>query len=357
MRVVMAGPLPPAVGGMATVIDDVSRSSLSSEVDLVLFDTAKATPEDRSLWQGVVARFGLWRRWWLTLRGAEVAHIHTCSGFTYYLDGALLCLAKLRRVPVVLHIHGAQFDQFLDGMSRAELELARWLARRANRVVALSDAWRDILAKRLPRARLTVIENGVPVPNDIRARASGDQAKVLFLGNLSRRKGVWELVEAMHSVDDCVRVVLAGGEEDAGIGAKVNHAIQDEGLTAKIEWIGPVHGRRKDELLQECDIFVLPSHAEGLPISLLEAMCAGLPIVVTPVGAIPSVVEDGKHGLIIQPGDSQALAAALNELSRNRELRQRLGDGARSRCAQRYGVERAAQNYLRLYGELAHETQ
>lgn len=353
MRVVMAGPLPPAVGGMATVIEDISKSSLSREVDLVLFNTAKMTPDNRTFWQGVVTRLSLWRKWWSVLKGADIVHIHTCSGFTYYLDGAYLCFAKLKRMPVVLHIHGAQFDKFLDSLSIVELAFARWLARRANRVVALSAEWKEQLEKRLPGSTFTIIENGVPVPDKIQRRVGEEKMiTILFLGNLSQRKGVWELVEAMRIVDDSMKLVLAGGEEDAGIGEKVNREITEAGLSKKIEWLGPVFGEDKRMLLQNSDLYVLPSRAEGLPISLLEAMCAGLPVVATTVGAIPSVIEDGKQGFLISPGDSKALADALTRLAYDKKLRSRLGKAARSRCAECYGVERAVKNYLRLYGDL-----
>ncbi|HZR04065.1 MAG TPA: hypothetical protein VFA81_12945, partial [Burkholderiales bacterium] len=111
LRVVMAGPLPPAIGGMVTVIDDLSKSQLAKDVELVLFDTKKTTPAGRSLLHAVHSRLRLWARWWAALRGeTSVAHIHTCSGLTYFLDGSLLFIAGIRGVPALLHIHGGLFE-------------------------------------------------------------------------------------------------------------------------------------------------------------------------------------------------------------------------------------------------------
>jgi len=255
-RVLMAGPLPPLVGGMATVIGDLSHSSLVSATDLKLFNTAKQTPENRTLWQGVLARFELWRRWWSSLKSEKttIVHIHTCSGLSFFLDGTLLWLAKFRRCPVVLHIHGARFDQFLDGLSIFLLSLARWISKNATRVVVLSDEWKEILSQRLPGAAIKVIRNGVPVPVELESKPKlKENVTILFLGNLSKRKGVWDLLDAMQSVPEKASLVLAGGEEDANIGQHVEETIKQFGLSDRVKWIGPVHGVEKQKLLRSTE--------------------------------------------------------------------------------------------------------
>lgn len=355
LRVVMSGPLPPVIGGMATVIEDISRSSLAQQVDLVLFNTAKKTQNKQSLWGAFVSKLRLWRRWWSIVGGSgpSVAHIHTCSGLSFFLDGVLLVLARLRGTPGVLHVHGAQFDQFLDQLPSFLLSMARWIARRAGRVIVLSDEWQEKLAPRLPGAQLAIVPNGVPVPPTV-DRQGQQESKViiLFLGNLSQRKGVWDLLQAMQSVPESARLVLAGGEDDPGIGDKFKREISRLGLASQVQWLGPVYGEDKSAWLNRADIFVLPSYAEGLPISLLEAMCGGLAVVTTPVGGIPSVVTDNKQGLLVPPGEIQALADALGRLIGDEELRIRLGDAARRRCSDTFGIERAAQGYLDVYREL-----
>jgi glycosyltransferase involved in cell wall biosynthesis len=351
IRVVMAGPLPPAVGGMATVIGDISQSTLAEQVQLVLFDTKKQTAENRPLWQGVAARLRLWRQWWRAVGGGGViAHIHTCSGLSYFLDGTLLLLARVRGVPVVLHVHGANFDKFLDALPGVGRWLARWLARRAARIVVLSEEWRANLAQRLPGAHLAVIVNGVPIP-EARTQAPDDDGatSILFLGNLGKRKGVWDLLEAAEQLPDTARLILVGGEEEPGIAKEFVAALGRRHLESKVEYAGPAFGAEKHQWLARARIFVLPSYAEGLPISLLEAMAAGLPVVVTPVGGIPTVIRDGEEGLLVQPGDVAGLASALNRLLEDAGLRQRLGNAARARCTERFGIENVARAYLDLY--------
>lgn len=354
MRVVMAGPLPPAIGGMATVIDDIAHSSLAREVELVLFNTGKRTPEGRSLMQAVRARFVLWRAWWQTLGSAHhtLAHIHTCSGLTYFLDGSYVLLARLRGVPVVLHVHGARFDNFLDGLSPLALGIARFIARRTARVVVLSGEWEKKLTARLPGAHLAVIENGVTEPPLIDVNKITSEIIVLFLGNLCQRKGVWDLVACAKALRPGVRLVLVGGEEDPGITGDLSKYLACEGLENRVELVGPAVGEAKFRWLRSADIFVLPSYAEGVPISMLEAAAAGLPLIVTPVGGIPSVLTDCEHALFVQPGDHDALISAINRLIEAPALRARLGAAAREHVLERYGIENTAHKYLDLYREL-----
>ena len=353
MRVVMAGPLPPVIGGMSTVIDDIAHSSLAKNVELVLFDTAKKTPEGRSLSSALAARFGLWLSWWKAMNptGRTLAHIHTCSGLSYFLDGAYLLLSRSRGIPVVLHVHGGRFDAFLDGLSPLPLLAARFIARCADRVVVLSGEWERRLSSRLPGASLAVIENGVSIP-DRTVEKSGNEKIILFLGNLCAGKGVWELISCARDLPPGVRLVLVGGEEDPGINEKIRDQLARDGTEERVMLTGPLTGDAKFDWLYRADIFALPSHAEGVPISMLEAAAAGLPLVVTAVGGIPSVLNDGEHALFVKPCDRDALLAALLKLLNDPGFGARLGHAAKQHVLQRYGIENSARRYLELYREM-----
>lgn len=356
LRVVMTGPLPPALGGMASVVAALGASSLAQQTQLVLFDTGKQTPEGRSLWQGMQARLSLMLRWWRILGAAPgsrtVAHLHTCSGLTFFLDGLLLWLARLRGVPGLLHIHGARFDDFLDGLAPPLRWLARHLARSAAVVVVLSEEWRERLAGRLPGARLAVVQNGVPrpaLPSLPPDSTRGAEVRFLFLGNLCRRKGVDVLIQAAALARENWRVELAGGEEEPGYHAIAAADIARWQVAERVSLLGPKVGAQKDALLASASGFVLPSLAEGLPMALLEAMAARLPVVVTRVGAMPEVVRAEVEGLLVAPGDAPALAAALDRLAADAALRARLGAAAEHSYEAGYGVERMVGVLMPLY--------
>ncbi len=351
----MTGPMPPAIGGMATVLKDLQNSSLSEQVQLECFNTFKTTPEGRSLFAAVSSKLTLWLRWTRLLLGKQktIVHIHTCSGFTFFLDSVLVCLAKCLSKPVVLHIHGARFDQFLNELNPALFKYAQWLMARCHHIIVLSEWWRQTLQQKLGDLPFCIVENGVPIPDlsEVKQKNKKERVQILFLGNLCERKGVWDLILAMQNVESaCLNFV--GGEEDAGIFLKLEQQIKENNLTDKIKLLGPQFGDAKIAFLQKADIFVLPSYAEGLPISLLEAMAYALPVIVTPVGGIPVAVTDQQEGIIVNAGQVEELTNALNRLISDRGLADKMGTAARKRCEQNFGVEVAVDKLLNIYSRL-----
>jgi len=339
---------------MVTVIEDLSNSRLAREADLVLFDTKKVTPPGRTLMQGVSARLGLWARWWTALGGrGTVAHIHTCSGLSFFLDGTLLLLARARGVPALLHVHGGMFEDFLKSLSPIARGVAQFIARRASQVIVLSAGWHAQLAPLLPGARLCVVENGITLPAQPVQRSATDVPTILFLGNVSVAKGIEDLIEASARLTRPFRLVLVGGDEPAGMTERLQARAHALGIADRVVFAGAVYGTRKYEYLRTADIFILPSHVEALPMSLLEAMAYGLPVVASRVGAIPAVVSTEKNGLLIEPRDRAGVAAALDRLLADPALRARLGSAAAKLAYERYSVDRAAGELMDLYRKVA----
>ncbi|MDP3168450.1 MAG: glycosyltransferase family 4 protein [Hydrogenophaga sp.] len=351
-RVVMSGPLPPAIGGMASVVGALSDSQLASQTDLTLFDTGKKTAANRTLLQGIQARLRLMRDWSALLAGqpGTIAHIHTCSGFTFFLDGLLAFVARRHRCRVVLHVHGGLFEAFLDGLNPLMLRIAQRIARRADVVIALSEDWRERLGQRLPGSHIAVLQNGVAEPTSAPQRGTNDRPIFLFLGNLSRLKGVPVLLDALElaQADWCVQ--LAGSESEPGYMQWLRDEIERRGLAGRVTLLGSVVGEAKQRLLARADAFVLPSLAEGLPMSLLEAMAARLPVVATTVGAIPEVIDEGIEGHLVSPGEAAPLAQAMDALSGLTPLqREAMGRAAHARYKARYSVDAMAQALLGIY--------
>jgi glycosyltransferase involved in cell wall biosynthesis len=347
----MSGPLPPAIGGMASVLGALSESRLATQTDLTLFDTGKKTSANRSMLEGIQARLTLMKNWRALLRQhpESIAHIHTCSGFTFFLDGALLLLARWQGCRVVMHVHGARFDTFLDELNPAMLAIARFLARRANVVIALSDDWKERLHQRLPGSHIAVLPNGVPEPAGANVKAGNPRPVFVFLGNLGKRKGVPVLLDALELAQADWELEFAGGDEDAGFTAWTQNEIQQRQLSHRATVLGPVVGDAKEKLLVRADAFVLPSLAEGLPMSLLEAMAARLPVVVTSVGAMPEVITDGVEGYLVAPADAAALAKAMDNLANSASKREAMGLMGHAKFRASYSVDAMAQTLLGIY--------
>jgi glycosyltransferase involved in cell wall biosynthesis len=284
---------------------------------------------------------------------ADVVHSHLSVANV----GSRLA-ARLIRRPHVTTVHTMPGPLIEDSRARAR---ADGLTARLSKVlvapsVELADAYSA--AFRVPRSRFRVIANApsaAPPENGfdregLRAQlGAGTGFLVVCVARLQREKGIDDLVEAAALLRDRVpglRIAVAGdGPEDE----RFQQAISASG--APVTLLG--HRGDIGSLLAAADAFVLPSRHEGLPISLLEAMAAGLPSVATAVGGIPSLVDNGGSGLLVPASDPPALAAALERLAGDGDLARRLGDEARRVVERDHSPAAVAGDYAAIYEELA----
>jgi glycosyltransferase involved in cell wall biosynthesis len=287
----------------------------------------------------------------LTRRGVQAVHSHE---FTMCVYGA--AAARRLGVPHVTTMHGSQ-TMTQAWRRRAAL---RWAYRRSRAVVAVSEATRLQLEADLGLRPgvLTLVRNGVPVVRGDRARARAefglrdDDVMVLAVGNLDPRKGHRVLLGALqqlvaNGLDVPWHLVIAGGrggpEREPLLAFAAEHGLADR-----------VHvlGQREDvpDLQAAADIFAMPSLWEGLPLALLEGMIAGNACVASRTSGIPEAITDGEHGVLVPPGDVNALATALAPLLRDPALRARYGQAAYARAMQEFTIEAMTDRYEALLG-------
>lgn len=292
---------------------------------------------------------GRWLAATLSRYRASVAHSHEFSMAVY---GAWA--AWRAGIPHVITMHGSRYYA-----QRLRRRLAMRMAVAASgQLVAVSKPLAGHLSTALwvGTSRVAVVPNGVtfrPVRDStLRAELGLEQdARLLVaVGNLYPVKGHRVLLEAFAMLQDrhrSVHVALAGRGELAG---ELAAWVHEQGLAHRVHFLG----LRSDipNLLAGTDIFVLPSLSEGLPLALLEAMFAGRPIVATRVGEVPTALGEGDAGLLVEPGDPAALAAALDRLLSDPTGAQELARHAERRAASLYDVSHMVAQYVRIYGEL-----
>ncbi len=165
-------------------------------------------------------------------------------------------------------------------------------------------------------------------------------------------KGHREFFSALAALPERYPVealIIGGGRREA----EMRRLATELGLAGRVHFLG----QRDDvpDLLSALDLFVLPSHSEGVSLALLEAMAAGLPVIASRVGGLPEVVTDGENGLLIPPQDPQALATALERLLADPDLAQKLGANARRHVEENYSLERLGREINEIYAELISE--
>ena len=147
-------------------------------------------------------------------------------------------------------------------------------------------------------------------------------------------------------------MTLAGPEGSAGNAAELARKIGDAGLDKQVRYIGPVDGDEKERLWSETDVLVQPSHQEGMPMSLLEALMRGIPAVATRVGAVPEVITDGREGILITPHAVDELATAMQRVIQNSAWRESMGKAGRELARRRFSMLRFERDIAEIYSDL-----
>jgi glycosyltransferase involved in cell wall biosynthesis len=261
--------------------------------------------------------------------------------------------AGLARVPAVV----ATAQLFVDLPPSGWTDLQhRVVGACVDRYLAVSRQVADQLRHRFGVApeKITLVPNAVaverfPLTADAWSARPGDadgRPVVLTVARLDPQKGLRDLVEAAALVERAVFLIVGDGPERVALESQIEH----RGLSERVRLLG----FRSDiaELLAGCDVFVLPSLFEGLPLSILEAMAAGKPVVATRIGGNADAVVDRETGLLVPVADPAALASAITTLLQSPSLRQRLGAAGRARVEQQFTAEVMVQRVSAVYDEL-----
>jgi len=260
-------------------------------------------------------------------------------------------------VPLVLTVHTSLRHTLAVGDLRSAVlkalggPIERWGEHSAEAVLVITSRLRRLLVSEgVEKDRVHLIPPGVnpslfdgPFEDPF---VGVGRPRVLFVGRLAPQKGVRTLVEAAGLLEDpSARVLLVGDGPERPVLERESERI---GVADRLRFVGFFAHERLPAALAHADLLVLPSLYEELGTVLLEAMQAGLPVVASKTGGIPDVVEDGVNGMLVPPGDPEALARAIDRLLADRDLASRLGEGARER-GKDYDWEVLAERVLAVY--------
>jgi glycosyltransferase involved in cell wall biosynthesis len=346
----MACPWTPMGGGMFKVADYLiqAQAHASSCSAIASAEAAELRPLDTR--GGANALYSLWV---LATALARIArgrfsgrlagvHVNMAERLSLFRKGAVIVTCRALGVPAVLHLHAAQLHHFYGGLPRPLQALTRWVFSLPASVVVLGSAARKFVIEDLDvePGRVDIVINGVPEPTHAR-RIAGESAmqRVLFLGNLSERKGVSDLLLALAlpGLDTAkLEVTLAGGGDVGAYEAKARQL----GIGSFVRFAGWSDQQQVARLMARADVLVLPSYDEGLPLVILEALANGVAVVCSPVGEIPSVLTDGTNACFVQPGDVAGIAAGLRRVLQDGELRAVLERNGRALYEQKFSIAR-----------------
>jgi N-acetyl-alpha-D-glucosaminyl L-malate synthase BshA len=286
----------------------------------------------------------------------DIIHAHQYTPFFYALAAGL----GRRRPPVLFTEHGRWFPDF---PRRKRILFNRLFLRRGDRVVAVGNSVKRALIENegIPENRIQVIYNGIDIARYGAEHHNGgavrdslglsrDDFVIIQVARLDPLKDHLTAVRTMHRVIQSVPaarllIVGAGPEE-----AKIRAEVQRLGLDNQVRLLGLRHDIPR--LLAAADTFLLTSISEGIPLTVIEAMAAGLPVVSTDVGGIGEIVEHNATGYLAPAGDHAALADALVNIVASSDRRARFATVGQRRAAERFSESQMMDAYHRLYDEI-----
>lgn len=344
-RILLVSALPPPAGGVAVWTAELLASPMADRFEIELVDRSAGllggTGVDTVVAQtrsgGRALARALSR---MALRPPDLVHI-CCTGRApgALRDIPVVQAAHRRGIPVIMHIRGSAsrlgaWPAWLPLLRRGLAPVDTWL-------VLNATSQRELLSLGFgPAQRL---HNAIPDPPlPTRDWPPADRPlRVVYVGWLKPAKGVLDLLDAVARVPGIQLELVGRFVEEGGATCEpqVRARLETPELAGRARLVGEVPREEVWDHLARADLFTLPSHGEGFPLSLLEAMTVGLPSVVTPVGAMPEAVRDGVEGCVVPVGDPEALAHALKEYATHPERVVRHGAAARARVREAFSLE------------------
>jgi len=374
VKVLLIGPVPPPVGGIAFYVQDLLNSQLEN-VEFEVFNTSLPSwiaPFDREgkmmysailekgIW-GAVKMFGYVTVSYIILFGKliysrpDIVQVFPSSYWGYWRHWFYLLMSKPFVPNTILHVLNA-IDIFYENVGRLQKFIIKQSLNSANLYLLQSYGlakWVEQYSQR----KVVGIFNGIHldiIPSDQAKFVSFSNKEALVgitIGKLGTTKGTYDILGAIANIKADNEIVnwifVGGGDIDT-----FQRIANDYGITEQVAFCGSVADKTKWQLLMGADFFCLPSYEEGQPISIIEAMAVGLPIISSEVGSIPEIIEDGVNGFIIVPGDQQALAHSVQKLCRDTFIRQQMRENSARFSQERHDIRQLFEKLGDIYTEL-----
>lgn len=333
-RIIMLGPHPDGLGGISRVVRLWKDSGFFSENHITYISTSDGMQESKL----VAFLHGLLRFTAECLRGCRLVYIHTASYNSFYRKSVFMIISFLLKKKVVLHIHPSFFPVFISRMGGICKRVAFAVINRVSFIIVLTHKARSDILNLFPASDVLVLPN----PVDVREIScvpdiARDGKKVLYLGWYNRGKGVYDLVDAIG------HIVRRGEEIEADFyGTKeiepLRAYVRGKGLSRLVHVHGWANEQQKMEALKRTAVLVLPSHTEGMPNVILEAMAAKTPIVATPVGGLGEILVDGYNAVIAEPANPEKLSERILICMNDADLRSRITRNAYEDVLEKYDI-------------------
>lgn len=339
-------------GGIVTVIKSINKH-LSADFKVSQVDTYITTKNPiKKLSYFLFGLIQLFFR--LLFSQVDIVHIHMSYKGSFYRKSIIVLLCKLFKKPVIVHVHGSTFKDFYQGLNPSLKKYVQFILNKTDKLIVLSKEWSDFFSKIVNKEKIFILYNGVEVKEKSLISKKEDHSTVnfAFLGRLGQRKGIYDLLDSIKILKEKNIKVMFHIAGDGEI-EKVKSIVKEYGIEDYVKVIGWINDEEREKLLTISDALVLPSYNEGLPMAILEAMSYGLTIISTPVGGIPELINNGENGYLVNPGDSVALAEAIEKAATNGDWRNQAKERNVKKISEQFNLTKLIKSLEKIYIELS----
>lgn len=348
----MVGTSPETMGGISTVVTAYMNAGLFQRCNIEYISThcdGSGFKKLKTAFLGFVKFLGK-----LCFNKIKIVHIHVSSRASFWRKSLFIVIANLFGKKIIFHLHGSEFREFFDDeLSDSRRSLATKIIDMASVVIVLSESWKAWMSTHIDVNKVTVLENSI---NSIQLPTSdaASENQLLFLGRIGKRKGFWDLLSALQKIKEkgIEFTLIAGGDGET---EKAKALVEELDLGQHVKFVGWINGKEKLGLLASSSVFVLPSYNEGMPMSVLEALASGLPIISTTIGGIPHQVTNEVEGFLLTPGDVKGLEDRLETLLTSPQLRSDFSKKALEKFDTCFSTNVVLPKLERIYDELDRE--
>lgn len=330
-------------GGIRTVMDSYEEFFSSGDILLKTIYT-HGDKKLKTVAFFIAALFKIF--FGLLFSKVDIVHCHMSMRGSFFRKIIILLLVKMFNKKYIIHIHGSETKKFLNNSHKLIFEAYRFLLKKSDVVIVLSDSWLDYFKSICDSANIFVVKNSVNIPVVDAGEVSCGE--ILFLGEIGRRKGFYDIIDIWGKIEKSfpdINFMVCGGFE-VGFDEKLIHQFKS------INYMGWINKNQKNKILSARPIFILPSYNEGLPMSLIEAMSYGCPVVATNVGGIPELINNNVNGFMIDPGDKDKLLDIISVLIDDKILANRIGEVARQDIELNFSAEKTLKSVQDIYIKL-----
>lgn len=266
----------------------------------------------------------------------DVIYLHTAERGSFYRKVIIGKTAKLFGKRVIMHHHAAQFEEFYSKLPPKKKHFVSTALEKMDLNIVLCGYYATMFQAISPKARFKILYNAVYTYESNPYHQNANY--ILFLGELGKRKGVYDLIAAIQKMDatlsDNIKFCICGNGEIC----EVEKQLVRYGIRDRVAHLGWIDGEEKKKILDNTMINVLPSYNEGMPMTILETMAAGIPNISTNIAAIPEVIDDRKNGILIEPGNIEQLVNAIKLLASDANLRKEYSENAWKSISKEFSV-------------------